>query len=204
MSAARLILIIGVAATVTAVAAGSSAGRALPNDGLSLVRADQLGPSHGGASRAALGWIPLHAADFAQAKAAANARGGLAGNHGKPGGGGGGGPTVLGYSNVSPSFNAAYQKGVTPPDTTGAIGPDRYIETINTEYAIYTRSGSPIRSGSLSSLTGISGGLFGHSLSDPQVMWDAETQRFYYAAVYFDALLSDNGLAVGWSKTATP
>src|SRR5258708_24067399 len=37
------------------------------------------------------------------------------------------------------------------------------------------------------------------------MVWDAKTQRFYYSAVYYDSLfLSDNGLAVGWSKTATP
>jgi hypothetical protein len=94
--------------------------------------------------------------------------------------------------------------GATPPDTTGSIGPDRYIETVNTQYAIYSRSGSLLNSGSLSALTGIPGGLFGYSLSDPQLMWDAKTQRFYYSAVYYEAFLSDNGLAVGWSKTATP
>ena len=108
------------------------------------------------------------------------------------------------YANVSPSFNGTYWTGGTPPDTTGAIGPDRYIETVNTQYAIYSRAGSLVNSGSLSSLTGISGGLFGYSLSDPQMMWDAKTQRFYYSAVYYDFFLSDNGIAVGWSKTATP
>jgi hypothetical protein len=46
--------------------------------------------------------------------------------------------------------------------------------------------------------------LFGYSLSDPQIMWDAKTQRFYYSAIYYDPFLLDNGLAVGWSKTATP
>jgi hypothetical protein len=95
--------------------------------------------------------------------------------------------------------------GATPPDTTGAIGPDRYIETVNTQYAIYSRSGALVNSGSLSALTGVSTGFFGYSLSDPQMMWDPQTQRFYYSAVYYDSLfLSDNGLAVGWSKTATP
>ena len=48
-------------------------------------------------------------------------------------------------------------------------------------------------------------GLFGYGLSDPQMMWDAKTQRFYYAAVYYDSLFfSDNGVALGFSKTATP
>jgi hypothetical protein len=36
------------------------------------------------------------------------------------------------------------------------------------------------------------------------MMWDAGTQRFYYTAVFYDAFLSNTGLAIGWSKTATP
>jgi hypothetical protein len=35
-------------------------------------------------------------------------------------------------------------------------------------------------------------------------MWDAKTQRFYYTAVLYDAFLLNTGLAIGWSKTATP
>jgi len=148
--------------------------------------------------------LPLHAADFGRAKAAANERAGLNGH--TPGGGAvSGGPVVSSYPNVSPSFDGNFETGGTPPDTTGAIGPDRYIETINTEYAIYNRSGSLLNSGTLDALTGITTGPFGYALSDPQMMWDAKTQRFYYSAVYFDSLFfSDNGLAVGWSKTATP
>ena len=205
----RVVLgLVGLGAVVAALAASassSSAGRPPESRGtLVLVPASEVRPSRGGPAPGPYGWLPLHAREFALAKEAANARAGLAGNHGKPGRGGGGGPTVSTYPNVSPSFSAAFQQGLTPPDTTGAIGPDRYIETINTQYAIYDRTGSLINSGALSSLTGVAGGLFGHSLSDPQLMWDAKTQRFYYSAVYYDAFLSDNGLAVGWSKTATP
>jgi hypothetical protein len=204
----RLFLTLGAAAGAFAlVVSSSTASRGVPQaSALTLVPASAVGPSPGGPSRFPRGWLPLHANEFALAKAAANARAGVGSKRGKPGGGGGGsGPTVSSYSNVTPSFNGTYQTGLTPPDTTGAIGPDRYIETVNTQYAIYSRTGSQINSGSLSSLTGISGGLFGYSLSDPQVMWDAKTQRFYYSAVYYDSfLLSDNGLAVGWSKTAKP
>ncbi len=195
---------LGAAAALVVAVSSSSADRVTPSAGaLALVSAGDLAASHGGEAQAPYGWIPLHAREFAHAKAAANAHAGLGGSHGRPKGGGGG-PTVSTYANVSPSFSAAYQTGVTPPDTTGAIGPDRYVETINTQYAIYSRSGSVINSGSLSALTGVTGGIFGYSLSDPQMMWDAKSQRFYYSAVYYDAFLSDNGLAVGWSKTATP
>lgn len=193
------------AALAVVVSPTTAAPTVAPMSALTVGLASDLGPSRGGPSKAPHGWIALHAREFALAKAAANGRAGVGSNRGKPGGGGGGsGPTVSSYSNVSPSFNGTYQTGLTPPDTTGAIGPDRYIETVNTQYAIYSRSGSQVNSGSLSSLTGISGGLFGYSLSDPQMMWDAKTQRFYYSAVYYDAFLSDNGLAFGWSKTATP
>jgi hypothetical protein len=165
--------------------------------------AQDLAPSHGGPGGSPQGYIPLHRAEFTAAKAGANAKA----RGGKPPGGGGGGgtgATVLTYGNVSPSFNGISQSGLTPPDTTGAAGPDRYIETINTSYAIYSKAGSLLNNGSLSSLTGITGGIFGYSLSDPQMMWDVKTGRFYYTAVFYDAFMFNTGLAVGWSKTATP
>jgi hypothetical protein len=194
----------GALALLVSTSSASSARAPTSSNAPALVHASELRPPAGGGSKRPYGYLPLHAREFALAKAAANARGG--GGGGRPGGGGGGGgPLLSTYSNVSPSFNAGYQTGLTPPDTTGAVGPDRYIETINTQYAIYARTGKLLNSGSLSSLTGISGGIFGYSLSDPQLLWDARTQRFYYSAVYYDALFfSDNGIAVGWSKTATP
>jgi hypothetical protein len=175
-----------------------------PSGAPTLKLASQLGPSRGGASGLPLGYLPLHAREYALAKAAANAKAGLGSSRSRPKPGGGGGPTIFNPPNVAPSFDGTYQSGVTPPDTTGAIGPDRYIETVNTKYAIYGRTGSLLNSGSLSALTGISGGLFGYNLSDPQMMWDAKTSRFYYSAVYYDFFFSSTGLAVGWSKTATP
>ena len=186
---------------VTVSPASARNGRMSPS-ALTLVPANMLRPSHGGPAAGPYGFLPLHARDYARAKAAANAKAGVKGSA-RPGKGGGG-PIVSSYANVSPSFNGTYSTAGTPPDTTGAIGPDRYIETVNTQYAIYSRAGSLVNSGSLSALTGISGGLFGYSLSDPQMMWDAQTQRFYYSAVYYDFFLSDNGIAVGWSKTSTP
>jgi hypothetical protein len=168
-----------------------------------LLEASQLGPSHGGPPRAVRSYLPLHAQDFMRAKAAANARA-----HGPRGGGSStplvGAAAVSSFPNVSPSFGGTYWTGGTPPDTTGAIGPDRYIETVNTVYAIYSRAGTLINGGSLNALTGLFGGFFGYNLTDPQMMWDAKTQRFYYSVVYYDSFLFRTGIALGWSKTATP
>jgi hypothetical protein len=187
----------------TVVSASQGAREAASAGSPQLLSVHSLTPPRGGASRAPHGYLPLHAREFARAKAAANSRAGL--HAGGAAAAAQGGAAVTSYANVSPSFDADYETGLTPPDTTGTIGPDRYIETINTQYAIYSRAGSLINGGDLADLTGIPTGLFGYALSDPQIMWDAATQRFYYSAVYYDSLfLSDNGLAVGWSTTATP
>ena len=194
----------GFAVLVVALAGAVSPPSAAAGPALVLLQPDALPATHGAGKAAAHGALRLHAREFAHAKAAANARAGL-GAQATRRRGGGGAPTVSSYANVSPSFNGTFQSGATPPDATGAIGPDRYIEAVNTQYAIYTRAGSLLNSGSLSALTGIPTGLFGYGLSDPQVMWDAKTHRFYYATVYYDSLFfSENGIAVGWSTTATP
>ncbi|RNM15930.1 hypothetical protein [Nocardioides pocheonensis] len=183
-------------------AGAAAAGDPSSGPSSTLQPASNLRPTHGGGASMGHGYLPLHARAFAQAKAAANRRAGVGGGSAQAASTA---PVVTTYPNVSPSFAGTYQSGLTPPDTTGAIGPDRYIETVNTSYAIYNRSGSVLNSGSLSALTAVPGGLFGYSLSDPQMMWDATTQRFYYVALYYDSLsMTDNGLAVGWSKTATP
>jgi len=201
-------VVLGFAGVVAAIVAAScaQAANAAPAPASALLAASAVAATHGHGAGGVSGYMPLHAQAYRLAKEAANARAGVATKGGgRPRGGGGGGPTVSSYANVSPSFNGAYDPSATPPDTTGSIGPDRYVEAMNTQYAIYSRSGSLINGGSLSDLTGIATGLFGYALSDPQVMWDAKTQRFYYSAVYFDSLFfSDNGIAIGWSKTATP
>src|SRR4051794_18076380 len=173
-----------------------------PSGSTTLQLAGDLPPIHGIGRTAAHGYLPLHPDPLAAAKARAYRRAGVTGGSAQAASTA---PVVTAYPNVSPSFAGTFQPGLTPPDTTGAIGPDRYIETVNTTYAIYDRSGTQLNSGSLSALTNISGGLFGYGLSDPQMMWDPTTQRFYYVALYYDSLfMSDNGLAIGWSKTAAP
>jgi hypothetical protein len=95
---------------------------------------------------------------------------------------------------IGVSFAGVSQTGITPPDATGAVGPSSYIEIINLTIAIYQRTGSLITSAGLSTLTGHS------SLSDPMVLWDPDTQRFYYN-------VWDTGNArmdIGFSKSSNP
>ena len=76
---------------------------------------------------------------------------------------------------ASPSFEGVFNGTFTPPDTTGAVGPKNYIEAINGTFGLYKRSGALVASAAWNTLFG--GGFF--SYSDPQVLWDPHTQRFY-------------------------
>jgi hypothetical protein len=100
--------------------------------------------------------------------------------------------TLLAWKGIS-------QVDITPSDSTGSIGTMRYIEDVNSKVAIYDRTGVLIASAGLGSWWG----EVGASVFDPQVMWDPGTERFFYTgdAVFSD---SDNRLAIGWSKTASP
>jgi dipeptidyl aminopeptidase/acylaminoacyl peptidase len=94
--------------------------------------------------------------------------------------------------------------GISPSDSTGAIGPTRYIELVNQQFAIYDRTNDiPLDSGPLSELTGRGSA----KLLDPQIMWDPDTRRFYYAAIQGDHDLGPlrwHYLLVGFSMTDTP
>ena len=76
------------------------------------------------------------------------------------------------------------------------MGPTEYIELINLRYGIYSPSGTLLASGTLGELTGHNNA----DLSDPQILWDPATQRFYYTVLD----VADNTFAFGFSKTASP
>src|SRR5215212_6939691 len=128
--------------------------------------------------------------------------------------GGGGKTTYAAAQGANPETFRSWEgirnrKGGTPSDSTGAIGPTRYIELINIRYAIYNRtSNRPINTGTLNDLVGEPpppppGEKKGVVVFDPQIIWDPSTRRFYYVA---DDVYSaiDNRLAFGFSKTASP
>src|SRR5207245_1151723 len=100
-------------------------------------------------------------------------------------------------------------------DSTGAIGPNRYLEFVNYSYAIYDRSGHDIHDGLLSDL--VPEPPFLQNITDPQIMWDPGSNRFYYSFVVKQAqghfcgipatVACDPGpwaIVVGFSKTASP
>lgn len=116
------------------------------------------------------------------------------------------GEQASGPSAQAPTFTRAGFLGIRdttsgPSDATSAIGTTRFIELVNTRFAIYNRTSStPLRQGTLNTLAGEPET---NNVFDPQIIWDPTTNRFYY--VMDDVVSStDNRIAFGYSKTASP
>jgi len=119
---------------------------------------------------------------------------------------------ILNAPGLSADDNSAFNDG-TPPDTTGAIGPNAYIEFVNTVIAEYDRNtlarmGDPVQGDHFM-------GVDGDITFDIQIQWDQEGGRWFYLADDCGpppsnpqqnpcADTNDNGLVFGWSKTADP
>lgn len=98
------------------------------------------------------------------------------------------------------SYAGAADDQTDPASATIAASPKEEIQLINSDYDIMTPAGKG-KIGTLSSLTGTSG-VF---LSDPQIIWDASSNRFYYSLFENRGTTTpDEGLAWGFSKTADP
>ena len=114
------------------------------------------------------GYLPIHgvaALERAKARSAAE----VAALH----------PQRSAQSPAVPSIGASWSgsAGGNPPDANGTVGPKSYIEITNNQISIYKRNGSLIMSVSLFTLVG-------HSvIGDPTVIWDPDTQRFYYSLI---------------------
>ncbi len=103
---------------------------------------------------------------------------------------------------AAPTIGASWQGtntlGLTPPDPNGAIGPNSYIETVNVEVGIYNRSGGLITMAPFSTLTGHGGE------SDPMILWDPNTQRFYYNILNVGNATMDWGFSKDDNPTTIP
>jgi len=88
-----------------------------------------------------------------------------------------------------------------PPDTTGAIGPNSFVQIVNRKAGVFNRTtGAPIASGTLNQLANVPAAA---NSFDPQIIWDPTTSRFYYlmTSIFSDA---DHRLSFGFSRTGNP
>jgi hypothetical protein len=110
-------------------------------------------------------------------------------------------PKASSYNNTNQAGISAADEGAccTPPDTTGSIGPNQYVEIVNNLVRVYDRSLNRISDADLGTFAGTPAGL---STSDPQMQWDSQGNHWLYAAVAFAT--GNNYLMLGWSKTNDP
>ena len=97
---------------------------------------------------------------------------------------------------IGVSWNGQFESDLAPPDPTDAMGPNSYMQLINLRYGIYARDSRLIQQGDLGMLTRFPV----TELSDPQIVWDPTSQRFYYLVLDFVT----NAFAFGYSKTDNP
>jgi hypothetical protein len=158
MTLGILALVAAMAATLVPVAAASSRpvpSKAAPFDGRAWLR------THG--------YLPLRGvATLRRAKAHAAAEVAAMGYQPSTSQPSAGGPKI------GANWQGVVQGSVTPPDANGAIGPKSYIETVNQIVGIYKRDGTLVTQGAFSVLTGHGNG------SDPMILWDPDTDRFYF------------------------
>jgi hypothetical protein len=85
--------------------------------------------------------------------------------------------------------------GGTPPDPTGAAGPNHYVQAVNVSFAVYDKTGKILKSGTnLGTLWGSA------SEGDPIVMYDKYADRFFISQF----ASNPNRMLLAVSQTADP
>jgi fibronectin type III domain protein len=90
----------------------------------------------------------------------------------------------------------------TPPDASGAIGPTRYVEVVNSRIAVYNRSNLSLVSEM--SLQDFIGDPNPNPYCDPQVQWDPSANRWLFTFLFCNVSSSAQAVVFGWSRTSDP
>jgi len=110
------------------------------------------------------------------------------------------GPAVVGSSPVTGvSWQGLAAGNYSPSDANGAIGPNSYIEMVNTEIGVYDRSGNLLSSNSEAGLTG-----FAAAAGDGEVIYSPQDSRFYASMLSFPKSGTPSLLIFGFSKGPSP
>lgn len=98
-------------------------------------------------------------------------------------------------ASVSNLFDWEGLTGGTPPDPTGAAGPNHYVQAVNSSFAVYDKKGKVLKSGTnLGTIWGSA------SQGDPIVMYDKYADRFFISQFQSNP----NKMLLAVSKTADP
>jgi hypothetical protein len=100
--------------------------------------------------------------------------------------------------------NTAYR----PADGDGAIGPDHFVELINGRFTVYAKTNGAVMESTTSLAFWQNAGIVvpgGQDVSDPRVVFDPGSQRWFASAMLFNSsTLGGNSLVVAASSSADP
>jgi hypothetical protein len=98
--------------------------------------------------------------------------------------------------------------GVIPPDTMGVVGPSQFVEMINGQFAVYTKTGALIHSESLDQFWwAVKPSI---ATTDPHLFFDKHSGRWFASTLDFGVVdpttgaLTNNDLLIAVSKTSDP
>lgn len=90
-----------------------------------------------------------------------------------------------------------------PPDANGTVGPDHYMQTINTVYAIYNKTTGALEAGP-TNMNQLFSGVIGSNCNDgdPVVLFDEQADR--WLAIEFSLCTSNDRMMIAVSTTNDP
>jgi len=115
--------------------------------------------------------------------------------------------TTLSFDGIDSQANIPVFGGlVMPPDTNGDVGPNHYVQMVNSNYRIWDKAGNPltpVRSlGSLWTAAGIGAPCGGTNDGDPVVLYDSFADRWMLSQFCIDPVPSHQLMAI--SVTGDP
>jgi hypothetical protein len=98
------------------------------------------------------------------------------------------------------------QTGSIPPDSNGAAGPNHFVEFVNGVFAVYNKAGTlavpQITDTQFWSNAGITGGTLSPGVSDPRIIYDPPSQRWFAAQINTSS--TGNQVLVARSNSSDP
>ncbi len=91
---------------------------------------------------------------------------------------------------------------ITPPDSTGAIGPLHYVEMVNSRIAVYDRNLNVVTA--QTEFWTFVGNSASVPYCDPQIQWAPSANRWLFSFLYCGNDPANQGFILGWSKTSDP
>jgi hypothetical protein len=102
------------------------------------------------------------------------------------------------------SFEGLGTVGPLPPDTSGDVGPDHYVQMVNIRLAVYDKNGTrligPVSFNDL--YQGLGGECEGHNDGDPIVLYDELADRWLLSQFY--RVANGGGMCIAISQTGDP